>query len=96
LPSADGKPRVGLRVEHTKPFKVGDAEVLSELDIFAIDCPAEKLQMQSITGYDGRNLSGAHHEQKPSDAWLATSTRPALTEGITKACTAPTAQVAQR
>jgi hypothetical protein len=96
LPPTDGKPTVALRVEHTKPFKVGDAEVLSEMDIFSIDCPGQKLQMRSIIGYDARNFAGPRHEQKPSDAWLATSTRPALAEGIAKVCAAPPAQVAQR
>jgi hypothetical protein len=95
LPSVDGKPRVGLRVEPAKANKVAGADVLSELDVFAIDCAGQKLQMVSQTGFDARNFAGARHDGTPATTWLATSTRPAIADGIAQVCSPP-AQVAQR
>lgn len=80
--NAAGEASIGLRIEREKPA----AGMLSEINVFTLDCAGQRLRQETVATYAGQNLTGDKRERAGAGGWLPVNTRPALSAGVAKAC----------
>lgn len=83
--NAEGLAKVALRIERAQPSG-GDKPSLSELNVFEVDCVGQRLRMEALATYAGRNLTGERTAGTAGSGWSALATRPAIAAGVREAC----------